>query len=96
MTFRSASRIAAAEAAPSAPGVSMIASVIPFFSRAPISAGSLPAVAATTAMSSSSRVLDQLTREACGSKSMTQTRSPTSLAATASEEAKVLFPDPPF
>jgi hypothetical protein len=28
--------------------------------------------------------------------SITQTRSPASFAATASEEAKVLFPDPPF
>ena len=96
MMFRSASRIAAVEAAPSAPGVSMIASVIPFFSSALSSAGSLPAVAATTAMSSTSRVFAQLSREACGSRSMTQTRSPISFAATASEDANVLFPDPPF
>ena len=96
MMLRSASRIAAIDAAPSAPGVSMIARVTPFLASSLSTAGSLAAVAGITPMSGWLRVFDQLSSEACGSRSMTQTRSPMSLAATANDEANVLLPDPPF
>ena len=70
--------------------------MIPFFSSAASRLGSLSALAATTPTSSCSRVFDQLKSDACVSMSMTQTRSPTSLATTASEDAIVLLPEPPF
>jgi hypothetical protein len=49
-----------------------------------------------TSMSPVSRVLAQFVSDPCGSVSMTQTFSFISCAATASDEANVLFPDPPF
>ena len=41
-------------------------------------------------------VFDHLTSDCCGSRSMMNTRSPASMAVTASDEASVLLPEPPF
>ena len=94
--LRSAAFIAAKAAGLSAPAVSMIAKVKLFFSSAARVAGRRPGATALTGTSSEPRVLAQLTSEACGSRSMTKTRSPASLAATASEDARVLLPSRPF
>ena len=94
--LRSAATIAAADAGPSAPGVSMIAIVKPLPLSWERTAGRRAAPDATIVMSSASRVLAQLVSDPCGSMSMTQTFSFISSAATASEEASVLFPEPPF
>src|SRR5271166_5594192 len=96
MMLRSATTIAAAEAGPSAPGVSMIASVKPLAFDCARTAGSRAAPDETTSMSSAPRVFSQFVSEPCGSMSMTQTFSFISCAATASDDASVLLPDPPF
>ena len=70
--------------------------VMPLLASAVSAAVSLPDETASTGMSASPRVFDQLTSDCWGSMSRTNTRSPASRAVTASEEAMVLFPDPPF
>src|SRR5208282_6497221 len=85
-----------ADAAPSAPGVSRIASVKPLPAREARRAGRRAAPAATTSISIAPRVFAQFASELCGSMSMTQTFSFISCAATASDDAIVLFPEPPF
>ena len=74
----------------------MIASMKPFDLSCARAAGSRAAPEATTSMSRVSRVLAQFVSDPCGSMSMTQTFSLMSCAATASDEANVLFPEPPF
>ena len=94
--LRSATCIAADDAAPSAPGVSRIARVKPLRSSEARRAGRRAAPEAMTSISLLPRVLAQCASEPCGSMSMTQTFSFISCAATASEDAIVLFPEPPF
>src|SRR5271169_5725921 len=96
MMLRSATCIAAEDAAPSAPGVSRIARVKPLRSSEERRAGRRAAPEAMTSMSPLPRVLAQFASEPCGSMSMTQTFSFISCAATASDDAIVLFPEPPF
>ena len=69
---------------------------MPLFSSAASAAPSFPDVATSTGTSLWPRVLDHFTSDCWGSRSRMKTRSPASCAATATEEAIVLFPDPPF
>jgi hypothetical protein len=96
MMHRSAAFIAALAVGDSAPAVSMMQRVTPLLARVASAVASLAGATASTGTSASPRVFDHLTSDCCGSRSMMNTRSPASMAVTASDEASVLLPEPPF
>ena len=73
-----------------------MASATPIPSREASKAGRPAAPQRMTAISLEARILAQFISEPCGSMSMTQTLWAASCAAAASDEAIVLFPEPPF